>query len=95
MAGPARNTNNHRLYLLGAMLVFWGWPFARGWCICRFFPTANSSSARSISSSGRLRSRRGGASSTTARGHELAMSVAVESAFAVPSEIHDWRAPSR
>ena len=24
MAGPARNTNNHRLYLLGAMLVFWG-----------------------------------------------------------------------
>ena len=24
MAAPARNPNNYRLYLLGAMLVFWG-----------------------------------------------------------------------
>ena len=89
MAGPARNTNNHRLYLLGAMLVFWGVAICARLVYLQIFSygefeqRAQHQQQRTMD----LAARRGIIYDRA--GHELAMSIAVDSAFAVPSEIHD------
>jgi len=89
MAGPARNINNHRLYLLGAMLVFWSLAICARLVYLQIFSygefeqRAQHQQQRTID----VAARRGIIYDRA--GHELAMSIAVDSAFAVPSEIHD------
>ena len=88
MAVPAR-PNNHRLYLLGGMLLIWALAICLAWSICKSSPTANfeqraqHQQQRTIE----VAARRGIIYDRA--GHELAMSISVESAFAVPSEIPD------
>jgi cell division protein FtsI (penicillin-binding protein 3) len=89
MAAPARNPNNYRLYLLGAMLVFWGvvicgrLVYLQIFSYGEFEQRAQHQQQRTIE----IAARRGIIFDRA--GHELAMSIAVDSAFAVPSEIHD------
>jgi cell division protein FtsI (penicillin-binding protein 3) len=89
MAAPARNANNHRLYLLWAMLAFWALAICARLVYLQIFSygefeqRAQHQQQRTID----VAARRGIVYDRA--GHELAMSIAVDSAFAVPSEIHD------
>ena len=89
MATPAQNKNNRRLYVLGAMLAFWALAICARLVYLQIFSygqfeqRAQHQQQRTME----VAARRGIIYDRA--GHELAMSVAVESAFAVPSEIHD------
>src|SRR5579871_5098374 len=88
MAAPAHG-NNHRLYLLGAILFFWGFAICARLVYLQIFSygefeqRAQHQQQRTVD----LAARRGVIYDRA--GHELAMSIAVDSVFAVPSEMHD------
>jgi cell division protein FtsI (penicillin-binding protein 3) len=89
MAVPSRKGNHSRLFLLGAILVLWGGAicarltYLQIFCYGQFEQRAQHQQQRTME----LAARRGILYDRA--GHELAMSIAVDSAFAVPSEIHD------
>jgi cell division protein FtsI (penicillin-binding protein 3) len=80
---------NSRLYLLGAMLLFWGVAicgrllYLQIFCYGSFVKQAEHQQQREIP----LSAKRGVIYDRA--GHELAMSVLVDSAFAVPTEVKD------
>jgi cell division protein FtsI (penicillin-binding protein 3) len=80
---------NSRLYLLGAMLAFWcvlicgRLVYLQVFCYGKFVKQADHQQQRAIP----LDAKRG--TIFDRAGHELAMSVMVDSAFAVPSEVKD------
>src|SRR5271165_1322028 len=89
MAGNSNLDKNPRLYLLGAMLLFWcvaicgRLVYLQIFCYGSFVKQAEHQQQREIP----LSAKRGVIFDRA--GHELAMSVLVDSAFAVPSEVKD------
>jgi cell division protein FtsI (penicillin-binding protein 3) len=90
MTASARNSGkNSRLYLLGGMLFFWCFAicgrliYLQIFCYGSFAKQAEHQQQREIP----LSAKRGVIYDRA--GHELAMSVLVDSAFAVPSEVKD------
>ena len=89
-ANPVPNTTNRRLLLFTGPAGGVGRrSCARGWCRCRSSATENARSGRCASSAARItvEPRRGVIYDRN--GVELAMSIDVDSVFAVPSEIPD------
>ncbi len=89
MAGPAHNRNNHRLYILGAILVLWGVAICARLVYLQIFSYGifEQRAQRQQQRTMEVAARRGIIYDRA--GHELAMSIAVDSAFAVPSQIPD------
>src|ERR1700734_2307203 len=89
MAGNSKLGKNARLYLLGGMLLFWcvaicgRLVYLQMFCYGSFVKQAEHQQQREIP----LSAKRGVIYDRA--GHELAMSVLVDSAFAVPSEVKD------
>src|ERR1700751_5753805 len=89
MASDPTTGKNSRLYLLGAVLVLWcvaicgRLVYLQIFSYGRFVKQAGHQQQRAIP----LAAKRGGLYDRS--GHELAMSVLVDSAFAVPSEVRD------
>jgi cell division protein FtsI (penicillin-binding protein 3) len=89
MAPDSNLGKNSRLYLLGAMLLFWCMAIAgrlvylQVFCYGSFLKQAEHQQQREIP----LSAKRGVICDRS--GHELAMSVLVDSAFAVPTEVKD------
>ena len=88
-ASIPRNKTNIRLYLLGGVLVLWGCAiclrlvYLQVFCYGQFEQRAQHQQQRTTD----VASKRGVIYDRA--GNELAMSTAVDSVFAVPSEIHD------
>jgi len=88
-ASTARNSTNTRLYWLGALLILWGGAiclrlvYLQIFCYGQFEQRAQHQQLRTTE----VAARRGIIYDRASR--ELAMSIEVESVFAVPSEIHD------
>jgi cell division protein FtsI (penicillin-binding protein 3) len=89
MASDSTRGKNHRLYLLGAMLVLWcaaicgRLVYLQIFCYGKFVKQAGHQQQRAIP----LDAKRGVIYDRA--GRELAMSVLVDSAFAVPTEVKD------
>ena len=89
VASTARNSTNTRLYWLGALLILWGGAiclrlvYLQIFCYGQFEQRAQHQQLRTTE----VAARRGIIYDRASR--ELAMSIEVESVFAVPSEIHD------
>jgi cell division protein FtsI (penicillin-binding protein 3) len=88
-AGTPRNSNNRRLYLLGAILVVWAGAIVARLIYLEIFQYGEfeQRAQRQQQRTTDVAAKRGMIYDRD--GRELAMSMAVESVFAVPSEIHD------